>query len=111
MRPVGSKCCILFQPHRYTRTRDHYLDFAKALDDSDIPFYFQSILLAKLPLKELQRSLIYDNLTNKERTILLTGDIERDVPIIKNTFYPEIILLALAGNVREWAEIFLDKIK
>lgn len=112
MRPVGSKCCILFQPHRYTRTRDHYLDFAKALDDSDILFLLPIYSAGEIPIEGIATELIYDNLTNKDRTILLTGDIERDVPIIKKYILSGDYLVSLgAGNVREWAENFLDKIK
>jgi UDP-N-acetylmuramate--alanine ligase len=108
MRPVGAKCCIIFQPHRYTRTRDHYLDFAKALDDSDILFLLPIYSAGETPIEGIATELIYDNLTNKERAILLTGDLERDVPIIKKYILSGDYLVSLgAGNVRDWAEKFL----
>ncbi|MBK9501860.1 MAG: UDP-N-acetylmuramate--L-alanine ligase [Leptospiraceae bacterium] len=108
MRPVGAKCCIIFQPHRYTRTRDHYLDFAKALDDSDILFLLPIYSAGETPIEGIATELIYDNLTIKDRTILLTGEIERDVTIIKKYILSGDYLVSLgAGNVRDWAEKFL----
>lgn len=108
MRPVGAKCCIIFQPHRYTRTRDHYLDFAKALDDSDILFLLPIYSAGETPIEGIATELIYDNLTVKDRTILLTGDIERDIPIIRKYILTGDYLVSLgAGNVRDWAEKFL----
>ncbi|MBL0265178.1 MAG: UDP-N-acetylmuramate--L-alanine ligase [Leptospiraceae bacterium] len=108
MRPVGAKCCIIFQPHRYTRTRDHYIDFAKALDDSDILFLLPIYSAGETPIEGIATELIYDNLTIKDRTILLTGEIERDVTIIKKYILSGDYLVSLgAGNVRDWAEKFL----
>ncbi|HRG76322.1 MAG TPA: UDP-N-acetylmuramate--L-alanine ligase [Leptospiraceae bacterium] len=108
MRPVGAKCCIIFQPHRYTRTRDHYLDFAKALDDSDILFLLPIYSAGEMAIEGIATELIYDNLTNKDKTILLTGEIERDVSIIKKYILTGDYLVSLgAGNVRDWAEKFL----
>lgn len=108
MRPVGAKCCIIFQPHRYTRTRDHYMDFAKALDDSDILFLLPIYSAGETPIEGIATELIYDNLTIKDRTILLKGDIERDIPIIKKYILTGDYLVSLgAGNVRDWAEKFL----
>ena len=108
MRPVGAKCCIIFQPHRYTRTRDHYKDFAKALGDSDLLFLLPIYSAGETPIEGISTELIYDHLENKERTILLTGDLERDIPIIKKYILSGDYLVSLgAGNVREWAENFL----
>lgn len=108
MRPVGAKCCIIFQPHRYTRTRDHFIDFAKALDDSDLLFLLPIYSAGESPIEGISTELIYDHLENKERTILLTGDLSRDIPIIKKYIVSGDYLVSLgAGNVRQWAENFL----
>jgi len=108
MRPVGAKCCIIFQPHRYTRTRDHFKDFAKALDDSDLLFLLPIYSAGESPIEGISTELIYDHLENKERTILLTGDLSRDIPIIRKYILSGDYLVSLgAGNVREWAEKFL----
>ncbi|HNH03092.1 MAG TPA: cyanophycin synthetase, partial [Leptospiraceae bacterium] len=108
MRPVGAKCCILFQPHRYTRTRDHYEEFAKALDESDLLFLLPIYSAGESPIEGISTELIYDHLVNKERTILLTGDISRDVSILKKYILSGDYLVSLgAGNVRSWAEEFL----
>ncbi|HMX34372.1 MAG TPA: UDP-N-acetylmuramate--L-alanine ligase, partial [Leptospiraceae bacterium] len=104
MRPVGAKCCILFQPHRYTRTRDHYEEFAKALDESDLLFLLPIYSAGESPIEGISTELIYDHLVNKERTILLTGDISRDVSILKKYILSGDYLVSLgAGNVRSWA--------
>lgn len=108
MRPVGAKCCILFQPHRYTRTRDHFKDFAKALDESDLLFLLPIYSAGEAPIEGISTELIYDHLENKERTILLTGDITRDISILKKYTMSGDYLVSLgAGNVRSWAEEFL----
>ncbi len=108
MRPVGAKCCIIFQPHRFTRTRDHYIDFAKALNDSDILFLLPIYSAGETPIEGISTELIYDHLENKEKAILLTSDLLRDIPILKKYTVTGDYLVSLgAGNVREWSEGFL----
>jgi len=117
----GRRLVVIFQPHRYTRTRDLFEDFTQVLSDADILLMLEVYAAGESPLPgadsrslcrairlrghvdpvfaedrgevpELLRALVQDN------DIVLTlgaGDVGQLVAEIKSTFAPQ---LQEAGN-------------
>ena len=56
------KLTVIFQPHLYTRTRDFYLDFAKALSMFDEVILTEIYPAREQPIPGVMSQLIYDNL-------------------------------------------------
>ena len=56
------KLTVIFQPHLYTRTRDFYLDFAKALSMFDEVILTEIYPAREQPIPGVTSQLIYDNL-------------------------------------------------
>lgn len=112
MKSHSSRSCILFQPHRYTRTRDHYRDFASALAKADLLYLLPIYSAGEEKIEGISTELIYEHIENKENVHFLTGMIEQDLEILISTLCPGDFFVSLgAGNVRSWAEEFLKKAK
>ncbi len=94
----------IFQPHLYSRTKDFYIEFAKALDTLDNAILLDIYPAREEPIEGVSSQLILDNMRNtnafiisKEELmnyiktnsfdVLITfgaGDIDRFVPMIEN---------------------------
>jgi UDP-N-acetylmuramate--alanine ligase len=108
MKRTNEKCCLLFQPHRYSRTRDHFKEFAESLSLADLVFLLPIYSAGEESIEGISSSLISENLKN---VISLSGDLETDMITLNQLISPNDFLVTLgAGNVREWGEKFLGKI-
>ncbi|MCX7999757.1 MAG: Mur ligase family protein, partial [Leptospiraceae bacterium] len=106
---TSQKVLVLFQPHRYTRTKEHYLDFAKVLSKSDFCCLLPIYSAGELPIEGVSSELIYKYLTNKEKSFLLSGEKEKDIPKLQSLLNQDDLLVCLgAGNVREWGELLIQ---
>lgn len=50
----------VFQPHRYTRTRDHWRDFASAFDDTDVLVVTELYSAGEPPIEGISGKLVLD---------------------------------------------------
>jgi UDP-N-acetylmuramate--alanine ligase len=109
MKKNRESLCVVFQPHRYTRTKELYLDFAKILSKIDKLFLLPIYPAGEDPIPGVSSDLIYKNLTNKQKTWFLTGSIQKDVLVLKKEIEPGDLLVTIgAGSVRSWGESFLS---
>ena len=82
------KITAIFQPHLYTRTRDFYKDFAKALSQLDEVILTEIYPARELPIEGVTSKLIYDNLEEGvEKSIIRKDDVlnlvsERDFDVL-----------------------------
>ncbi|MEI1279665.1 UDP-N-acetylmuramate--L-alanine ligase [Leptospira venezuelensis] len=101
------RAVILFQPHRFTRTKNLYREFAKSLDAGDIVFLLPIYSAGEEPIPGITSELIANSM--KTKPLLLSGDLKLDITFIRNTlkFGDRLITLG-AGNVRDWGLAFMD---
>jgi UDP-N-acetylmuramate--alanine ligase len=106
IKKTNSRTVVLFQPHRYTRTRDHYKEFGKSLSQCDFIFLLPIYSSGEEPIENISSELIKSSINCP--SILLGGELEEDCKILK-TFLKEgdIFLTLGAGNVYEWGEFLL----
>ncbi|MBQ0063583.1 MAG: UDP-N-acetylmuramate--L-alanine ligase [Prevotella sp.] len=68
------KVSAIFQPHLYTRTRDFYLDFAKALGLFDEVILTDIYPAREEPIEGVSSQLIYDNLRDGVQKMSIKRD-------------------------------------
>lgn len=106
--PNKKKCIVLFQPHRYTRTKELYKEFAEVLSIGDSLLLLPIYSAGEDPIQGIDSKLIFD-LAKTPNKILLSGDIQKDLEVIKSIIQSGDILLSIgAGNVRSWGEKLTD---
>ena len=59
----GRHITAIFQPHRYTRTRDLYVDFAESLSHADEVILLPIYPARELPIEGINAELIADRVT------------------------------------------------
>ena len=106
IKKINGRTVILFQPHRYTRTRDHYYEFGKSLSQCDFIFLLPIYSAGENPIENINSELIKSTIDCP--TELLSGDVEEDCKKLKSFLNEGDIFLTLgAGNVYEWGEFLL----
>ena len=93
------KLTVIFQPHLYTRTRDFYLDFAKALSMFDEVILTEIYPAREQPIPGVTSQLIYDNLRRGIEKPMIRKD---DVPkFVKSRDWAVLEILG-AGNLDDY---------
>lgn len=100
---------IIFQPHRYTRTKEHFREFARVLSEADFCTLLPIYSAGEKPIEGVSSSLIFENMKDKSKVQILSGNKEKDILEIKSLLKENDLVVCLgAGNVREWGEILIQ---
>ncbi len=104
MKKAGGRTAVVFQPHRYTRTKELYKEFAQVLQMADLLFLLPIYSAGEKPEEGISTELIYQ-LTDRNRTFLLKEGLEKDTEEIRKRLKEGDVFVSLgAGNVRNWGE-------
>lgn len=99
----GMKCTIVFQPHLFSRTRDHAIGFGEVLSKADEVFLLPIYPAREEPIAGVTSELIIEQMRNMKKEV-----IGKDELLIKlNELKPSLLLIAGAGDI----DTLVDKIK
>jgi UDP-N-acetylmuramate--alanine ligase len=104
---TGRKITGIFQPHLYSRTRDHAAGFASILDELD-----EAILLPVYPARErpipgVTSEIIFDRMKSEKKRMMRMGDIP-DKLDIKNL---DVLVTIGAGDIDRLVGPIEEKLK
>ena len=102
------KITVIFQPHLYTRTRDFYKDFAKALSMFDEVILTEIYPAREEPIPGVTSQLIYDNLdAGVEKQMIKKDDV---LHFVKSRDFDVLEVLG-AGNLDDYVPRIAELIK
>lgn len=107
------KILVLFQPHRYTRTKNLYKELAHSLTDASHVFLIPIYSAGEEAISGVTSSLILEELQRLQfpNCHLLSNDTLEFLEAMRSfRATPSILLTIGAGNVREWGEFLLNSI-
>ena len=109
----NNKLISIFQPHLFTRTRDFYKDFSKALSQSDIVIITDIYPAREKPIKGIDSTIIVKALeASNHRNVHYIPDSLSLPAFIKKIISPDdIILIMGAGNIWRICENIYKEIK
>lgn len=90
----------IFQPHLYTRTRDHAAAFAAALDKLDRAILLPVYPAREEPIEGVNTGIIYDRMELKDKTLAEKEDIPGLLEEVKN----DIVITMGAGDIDRLVE-------
>ena len=99
----------IFQPHLYSRTRDFYKEFAKALSQLDEVILCDIYPAREQPIKGVTSQLIYDELTCKEKSMIHKEEV---LDLVKRRDFDVLVVLGagdLDNYVPQMAKIIESK--
>ncbi len=102
---------VAFQPHRYSRTRDHLVEFGKSFYDADDLIVSEIYAAGEDPIEDISGKQIADvAMSHGQKAVTFIKDIEGIVEyLIKNAKKGDIILTLGAGNILTAGDMFLEK--
>jgi UDP-N-acetylmuramate--alanine ligase len=99
----GKKCTVIFQPHLYTRTRDHAEGFAEVLDIADEVILLPIYPARELPIEGVNSEMITARMKSKNKKVIAK---EKILDWIKNDYAKslnkeagQVLITAGAGDI------------
>lgn len=104
----GGRLIVLFQPHRYSRTKKLYREFARALSGDFLSFLLPIYSAGEPALANVSSEMIIEPITGPHPPVLLPTDRQEGVERLKQSIRPGDILLCIgAGDVYQWGQCLL----
>lgn len=92
---AGKKCTVIFQPHLFSRTKDHADGFAEVLDVADEIILLPIYPARELPMEGVSSEMILQRMKNKNVQVL---DKKELLEYFKQ-HQPELLITAGAGDI------------
>jgi UDP-N-acetylmuramate--alanine ligase len=107
----GKRKVVVFQPHRYTRTRALFDDFARSFYHADVLLIMPIYAASEKPIEGVDgRSLCESIQAHGHKDVRFVEDLEAAVAALAELVTPQDVVLTLgAGNVYQVGERFLAK--
>jgi len=103
---------VVFQPHRYTRTRDLFDEFPRAFGDADRVFLMDIYPAGEKPIEGVTSGALYGKLLLRHPAVAYIGDREELIAEVISASRPGETLLTLgAGDVYKVGEEILKRLK
>ena len=97
------KCTVVFQPHLYTRTKDHAEGFAKVLDMADEIILLPIYPARELPIEGVTSEMILSRMKSGNKKVIakekIPGWIENDYAKDINKQVGQVLITAGAGDI------------
>jgi UDP-N-acetylmuramate--alanine ligase len=103
---------VVYQPHTFTRTREFYKEFAKALSIADIVYLMPVYPARELPIKRVTSKLIFDKIKNKEakKVLVVKTDKLKDA-LKKEVKKGDCVVFQGAGDITNYCDEFIKGLK
>ena len=106
----GKEISLVFQPHRYSRTRDCLADFIETLKIPEKLFLFDIYSAGEKEIENISSSNILKDMSKKEAFYIESFDVAKK--IISNNISDKSILIVMgAGSIGNFAKEFIGLIK
>lgn len=104
---------VLFQPHRYTRTRDLIVEFSSSFSDADVLYLMDIYPAGEKPIEGINSKVLFDGISrNGHGGITYIADREELIRSLMSRLREGDVLLTLgAGDVWKVGEEVLKKLK
>ncbi len=104
---------VIFQPHRYTRTKILYKKFGPVFVNADFVYITEIYPASEKPIKGVTGRLIYNSVkkSGKKNVFFFKNKIEAAEDVIKKVNSGDIILTLGAGDIKTLATYIVSKLK
>jgi UDP-N-acetylmuramate--alanine ligase len=99
----GKKCTVIFQPHLFSRTKDHADGFAEVLDMADEVILLPIYPARELPMEGVNSEMILQRMKNEHKRVMTKEELmswmENDYAKTVNKEFGEVLITAGAGDI------------
>lgn len=112
LKSAGKRLTVIFQPHRFTRTRFFYKEFAKAFDQADEVILTEVYGAGESNEDGAGVQMIYEEMLKHDHPPVQVMSKQELIPILANRKHLEgIIAFVGAGDIGEIADEFANRLK
>ncbi|MDR2432206.1 MAG: UDP-N-acetylmuramate dehydrogenase [Puniceicoccales bacterium] len=105
---------IIFQPHRLSRTKQYFAEFAAVLDMFDRPFVVELYAAFEEKIEGVSSDLVFNKVKNPNKKFLTLSQFETEMHDIRNRLSlcnkKQLVMFVGAGNILYHAKAFIGKI-
>ncbi|CAN5606249.1 UDP-N-acetylmuramate--L-alanine ligase [soil metagenome] len=109
----GKRTVVVFQPHRYTRTKELMDDFVVAFNNADVLFILDIYAASEQPIEGITAKVLTDNIKrfgHKNATYI--GDIESATEKVCAVLQPGDLVITLgAGSITALSDSIFEQLK
>ncbi len=107
----GRRVITIFQPHRYTRTRDLYNEFLGAFNDTDMLYMVDIYAASEKPIAGISSEKLVESLNKNGKQAIYVKDLHKLKKTLKSEVKKNDVVLTLgAGNIYKFGEEFLHEL-
>lgn len=100
---IDRKVVMIFQPHRYTRTAEHFKEFIEIIQKIDNPILMDIYPANENPIENINSEIMANEIKKVNNNVLLINDHEQLLSYIRNNIKNNDILLTMgAGNISKF---------
>ncbi len=109
----GKRTVVVFQPHRYTRTKELMDDFVVAFNNADVLFILDIYAASEAPIEGITAEILTENIKRfGHKNVSYIGDIESATKRVCGELKPGDLVITLgAGSVTRVSDEILEAIK
>jgi len=110
---AGRRTVVVFQPHRYSRTKELMDDFVVAFNNADVLFILDIYAASEAPIDGITAEVLTENIRRYgHRSVSYIGDIETATEKVCARLLPGDLVITLgAGNVTRLSDEILEYVK
>ncbi len=108
----GKRIVVVFQPHRYSRTRELMEDFVVAFNNADVLFLLDIYAASEAPIEGITANVLADNIKRYgHKNVHYIGDIETATEKMIGHLQPGDLVITLgAGSITRLSDEIVDRI-
>lgn len=109
----GRRIVVVFQPHRYSRTKELMDDFVVAFNNADVLFILDIYPASETPIEGITAEVLTENIKRYgHKNVNYIGEIETATSKVVESLQPGDLVITLgAGNVTRLSDEILDALK
>jgi UDP-N-acetylmuramate--alanine ligase len=109
----GKRTVVVFQPHRYSRTRDLMDDFVVAFNNADVLFLLDIYAASEQPIEGITAEILTENIRKYgHKNVAFIGDIETATEKVCAVLQPGDLVITLgAGSITRVSDEILESLK
>lgn len=106
----GRRVVLVYQPHRYTRTQEHFDDFVMTLTEADCLVLNEIYSAGEAPIEGVDSRALLKRINKKNQQSYYAQDLEHSHTIIKSVIRDnDVLLIQGAGSINQLIEQLLVK--
>jgi len=109
----GKRIVVVFQPHRYSRTKELMEDFVVAFNNADVLFLLDIYAASERPIEGITAEILAENIKKYgHKNVNYIGSIETATEKVLSALQPGDMVITLgAGNVTGLSDEILEELK